>query len=115
MEAIWSRFFDSYKYVKQRIYDGDLGEIKEIDLTFGFPLASNERLFLKNGGGSTLDLGVYPIQLSLWIFDAEPSKIQLFGKLNDDGLDMEYTGTKLLCLRDKSQHKIKETRMSYEF
>jgi dihydrodiol dehydrogenase / D-xylose 1-dehydrogenase (NADP) len=69
-----------------------LGEIKEIDLEFGFPLANEARLFLKNGGGSTLDLGVYPTQLSLWVFRAEPSKIIAFGKLNDDGLDMEFNG-----------------------
>lgn len=92
MEAIWSRFFESYKFLRQRIDDGDLGEIKEIDLEFGFPLANTERLFLKAGGGSTLDLGVYPTQISLWVFRAEPTKIIAFGKLNEDSLDMEYNG-----------------------
>lgn len=92
MEAIWSRFFESYKLLRQRIDAGDLGEIKEIDLEFGFPLANTERLFLKKGGGSTLDLGVYPTQLSLWVFREEPSKVIAFAKLNEDGLDMEYSG-----------------------
>jgi dihydrodiol dehydrogenase / D-xylose 1-dehydrogenase (NADP) len=91
-EAIWSRYFESYKYLRQRIDNGDLGDIKEIDLEFGFPLANTDRLFLKNGGGSTLDLGAYPIQLALWVFRTEPTKVIAFGKLNDDGLDMEYTG-----------------------
>lgn len=44
MEAIWSRFFESYKFLRQRIDDGDLGEIKEIELEFGFPLANTETL-----------------------------------------------------------------------
>lgn len=92
MEAIWSRFFESYKFLRKRIDDGDLGEIKSIDLEFGFALPNAERLFLKNGGGSVLDLGVYPIQLSMWVFRAEPTKVIAFGKLNEDGLDMEYTG-----------------------
>lgn len=91
-EAIWSRYFDSYKLLRQRVDNGDLGEIKEIDLEFGFPLANTERLFLKNGGGSTLDLAVYPIQLSLWVFRQEPSRVTAFGKLNDQGLDMELQG-----------------------
>lgn len=91
-EAIWSRYFESYKYLRQRIDNGDLGDIKEIDLEFGFPLADTDRLFLKNGGGSTLDLGIYTIQLSLWVYRAEPTKVTAFGKLNDDGLDMEFTG-----------------------
>lgn len=92
MEAIWSRFFDAYKLLRQRIDDGDLGEIKEIDLEFGFPLANAARMFEKVGGGCTLDLGVYPTQLSLWVFRDEPTKVTAFGKLNEDGLDMEYNG-----------------------
>lgn len=93
MEAIWSRFFESYKFLRKRIDDGDLGEIKSIDLEFGFALLDKaDRLFLKNGGGSVLDLGPYPIHLSLWVFRAEPTKVIAFGKLNDDGIDMEYTG-----------------------
>lgn len=91
-EAIWSRYFESYKLLRQRIDNGDLGDIREIDLEFGFPLANTERLFLKNGGGSTLDLATYTIQISLWVFRCEPSKIMAFGKLNDQGLDMEMTG-----------------------
>lgn len=64
MEAIWSRFFESYKLVKKRIDDGDLGEIKEINLEFGFALAHEKRLFLKNGGGCVLDLGKLSLLIS---------------------------------------------------
>lgn len=92
MEAIWSRFFESYKLLKQRIDDGDLGEIKSVDLEFGFELQNTPRMFLKNGGGTVLDLGVYAIQIALWVFRSEPTQILAFGKLNDDGLDMEVTG-----------------------
>jgi dihydrodiol dehydrogenase / D-xylose 1-dehydrogenase (NADP) len=91
-EAIWSRYFDSYKLLRQRVDNGDLGEIKEIDLEFGFPLANEKRIFLKNGGGSTLDLATYAIQLSLWVYRQEPNKVMAFGKLNEDGLDMELQG-----------------------
>jgi dihydrodiol dehydrogenase / D-xylose 1-dehydrogenase (NADP) len=91
-EAIWSRYFESYQLLRQRVVNGDLGDIKEIELEFGFPLANTERLFLKNGGGSTLDLATYTIQISLWVFRSEPVKVIAFGKLNEDGLDMEFTG-----------------------
>lgn len=30
--------------------------------------------------------------MALWVFRAEPTKVIAFGKLNDDGLDMEYNG-----------------------
>lgn len=91
-EAIWSRYFESYKLLRQRVDNGELGDVKEIELEFGFPLANTERLFLKNGGGSILDLAVYTIQMSLWVFRSEPIKVMAFGKLNDEGLDMELTG-----------------------
>lgn len=92
MEAVWSRFFESFKLLKKRIDDGDLGEIKEIEVEFGFELPNAERLYLKSGGGTILDLGVYPIHLSLWVFREEPCKVIAFGKLNDDGIDVEVTG-----------------------
>lgn len=50
------------------------------------------RLFLKSGWGSSLDLGVYPTQIALWVFRAVPTKIIALGKLNENELDMEYNG-----------------------
>lgn len=35
MEAIWSRFFPSYQYVRHQIDSGKLGEILSVDVTFG--------------------------------------------------------------------------------
>lgn len=35
MEAIWSRSFPSYQYVRQQIKDGNLGEIQSVDVKFG--------------------------------------------------------------------------------
>lgn len=44
MEAVWSRFFPSYQHVRQLIQTGALGEIKDVVVNFGFPLASVDRL-----------------------------------------------------------------------
>lgn len=35
MEGIWSRFFPSYKYIREQIENGKLGEIERIDLEYG--------------------------------------------------------------------------------
>lgn len=35
MEAIWSRFFPSYQYIRQQIANRKLGEVKSVDVTFG--------------------------------------------------------------------------------
>lgn len=44
MEGIWSRFFPSYQYLRKQIRDGALGEVQEIDVAFGFPIARIARL-----------------------------------------------------------------------
>lgn len=94
LEAIWSRFFPAYKHLKNRIDSGDLGVIKEVEAEFGYPLAGIERCNVKAlGGGTVLDLGVYPIQISLWVFGNYPVKITAKGQLNDDGIDMSMEGT----------------------
>lgn len=35
MEAIWSRFFPSYQYIRHQIENGKLGEVLSVDVTFG--------------------------------------------------------------------------------
>ena len=44
MEAIWSRYFPAYQHVKQLIDSGSLGEIKEVDVEFGFNISNIERV-----------------------------------------------------------------------
>lgn len=45
MEAIWSRLFPSYQYVRQQIQSGKLGEILSVDVDFGFArLADVDRI-----------------------------------------------------------------------
>lgn len=43
------------------------------------------------GGGSILDMGVYTIQFCQWVFGEEPTSIKANGKLNEDGVDVEFT------------------------
>lgn len=100
MEAIWSRFFPSYIQLKDRIDAGELGDIQQVDVAFGFPLADVDRLRMKQlGGGTVLDLGVYTIQVILWAFRAAPTKIVAKGKLNEDGVDLEVSDLTLEKLR----------------
>ncbi|XP_011193489.1 trans-1,2-dihydrobenzene-1,2-diol dehydrogenase [Zeugodacus cucurbitae] len=99
MEAIWSRFFPAYQYIRQQIKNGALGEIKEVEVSFGFDLSAVDRLTKKGlGGGVVLDLGVYTIQASQWAFHEAPQKVIAKGELNEDGVDkyveaeLQYSG-----------------------
>ncbi|XP_058123903.1 trans-1,2-dihydrobenzene-1,2-diol dehydrogenase-like [Anopheles ziemanni] len=94
MEAIWSRFFPSYVHLRDRITRGDLGRIERVDVQFGLPLTHVERVRMKSlGGGTVLDLGVYTIQVAMWAFQAEPTRIEAAGQLNDEGVDVGITAT----------------------
>lgn len=44
VEAIWSRFFPSYHLLKNRLDNNDLGDIKEVEVEFGFDLQTVDRL-----------------------------------------------------------------------
>lgn len=94
MEALWSRFFPSYQYLREQIESGSLGQITEVDVSFGFKLDDVDRMTKKaQGGGTILDLGVYTIQASLWAFGGEePASIEAKGTLNEDGCDLEMQG-----------------------
>jgi len=90
MEGIWSRFFPSYQYVRKQIQNGMLGDIKHVNVEFGFKMDHKDRIVKKElGGGTVLDLGIYCIQLCQWVFQQPPKSIHATGVLNEEGVDTE--------------------------
>ena len=68
MEAIWTRFMPATKKLLELLQENKIGKITSIEADFGFKPKYDEssRLFNKAlGGGSLLDIGIYPIFLSL--------------------------------------------------
>src|SRR5690606_31185340 len=68
MEALWTYFLPHYQYVLKKLADETYGNILKIESDFGFqkPFNLEDRLFNKSvGGGSLLDIGIYPIFASL--------------------------------------------------
>lgn len=64
MEALWTYFLPHYQYVLDLVKTETYGKILKLEADFGFYRAfnNNARLFNKNlGGGSLLDIGIYPI------------------------------------------------------
>jgi predicted dehydrogenase len=67
MEAFWTKFLPQYQKVMEMIRSGVIGDVKMIQADFGFrapePLA--QRLYdPRLGGGSLLDIGIYPVFLA---------------------------------------------------
>ena len=67
MEALWTRFLPHYSKVREMIAEGKLGELKGVLANFGFkpPEPVSPRIFEPSlGGGSLLDIGIYPVFLA---------------------------------------------------
>ena len=68
MEAMWTPFLPHIKFIIELVNSKKYGKIKKLTADFGFKAPFNEtgRLFLKSlGGGSLLDIGIYPVFLAL--------------------------------------------------
>ena len=67
MEAMWTRFLPHIQEMKQRIEEGQIGDIRLIlaDFCYRAELDPEKRTFNPAlGGGALLDIGVYPIALA---------------------------------------------------
>jgi predicted dehydrogenase len=89
MEAMWTRFLPLIDKTLQLIKEGEIGEVKYLRADFGFkaPFDPASRLYdIKLGGGSLLDVGVYPLFLALLIL-GKPDEIKSFAHLSVTGAD----------------------------
>ncbi|MHA6280976.1 Gfo/Idh/MocA family protein [Salinimicrobium sp. CAU 1759] len=89
MEAMWTPFLPHIKYVIDIVNSGKYGKIKTLTADFGFnaPFIETGRLFLKRlGGGSLLDIGIYPVFLALHSLGI-PEKIEAKAQLGKTKVD----------------------------
>ncbi|MEX2573017.1 MAG: Gfo/Idh/MocA family oxidoreductase [Balneolaceae bacterium] len=89
MEAMWSRFMPVYREVRSLLKQRTIGKIEHVSAEFGEAMmySPESRLFsLESGGGSLLDLGVYPISLALMLF-GEPESITGVCRKAQSGVD----------------------------
>ncbi|GBN04219.1 Trans-1,2-dihydrobenzene-1,2-diol dehydrogenase [Araneus ventricosus] len=97
MEAVWTRFLPAYKLLMELIEKDTIGDIVHVNVKFGIPLLSVERVMTKAvGGGTILDLGIYTINAVTMVYKGEkPKKIAAVGHLNDDGVDITMSSSLL--------------------
>jgi len=89
MEAIWTRFMPSIEKVMELLDQKTIGDIVQIRADFGFRSEFNpeSRLFNKKlGGGSLLDIGIYPIFLSLLVLGI-PTDIKAMANMKPTEVD----------------------------
>ena len=89
MEAMWIRFLPSIKLVLNMIDHDMIGKVLSIKASTTFKAAPDEKSRYfdpEKGGGSLLDLGIYPVYLSLLLL-GKPRSIKAFAKLSDENID----------------------------
>lgn len=89
LEGMWSRFNPAVNLAKELIEAGTIGEIRHLTADFGFKKEYDPRSRLYDlalGGGSILDVGVYPLFLALFIL-GKPDSIQTTAHLAPTGAD----------------------------
>ncbi|MGB7843819.1 MAG: Gfo/Idh/MocA family oxidoreductase [Salinimicrobium sp.] len=89
MEAMWTPFLPHIKYLNEILNSGKYGKVKKLTADFGFdaPFDEEGRLFKKSlGGGSLLDIGIYPIFLALHSL-GKPEKVEANAEFGKTGVD----------------------------
>jgi len=89
MEAFWTRFQPSFNKALEILQSGRLGTLKIVRSDFAFKAEFNpeRRLYNLNlGGGSLLDIGIYPVFASL-ITLGKPSEIRTLAEFSSTGTE----------------------------
>lgn len=98
MEAMWTRFLPVWRGVDRLIADGAIGEVESVSASLGFPIIGGPRdsnlLDRGRGGGSLLEVGVYPAQL-LQRYLGVPTQIVALQVDSDTGVDLSVAASLL--------------------
>lgn len=106
MEAFWTMFQPSYQKALEIIHSGALGKVKIIRSDFAFKAIKDPEKRLYNpklGGGSLLDIGIYPVFAALSVL-GKPKRIKALATFADTGIEeslgmvFQYAGGEIASL-----------------
>jgi len=89
VEGMWIRFLPSIRQVLDIVGSGQIGKVIAVraNMSYKAPKDDSNRYFNPElGGGSLLDLGVYPVFLANLLL-GKPPVVKAAGKLSDKGID----------------------------
>ena len=93
MEAMWTWFIPAVVDIRQRVLDGEIGELKVIEANFAIPVhdpnGRHRRLDL--AGGAMLDIGIYPVTFARFLA-GDPVEAKVSGILGETGVDATVGG-----------------------
>jgi len=123
MEAFWTMFQPSFQKAMEIIRSGELGALKMVHSDFAFNADYNPERRLYNvelGGGSLLDIGIYPIFMTLMAL-GKPSEIKTMASFCPTGaeesimMSFKYSGGQIASLVSSfACHSSTQTEFSFE-
>lgn len=96
MEAMWTRVMPAMQKLLSLVKSGEIGEVNQIFGCFGcsFGYDPESRFFMPElGGGSLLDLGVYPLMAVTGFLGYKPVRVSPSAKLAPSGVDARMSLT----------------------
>lgn len=93
MEGLWTRFIPATGQLMKLLEEKAIGDVIAVRADFGFKgdLNLESRVYDKTlGGGSLLDIGIYPIYLSLLVLGV-PSDMKVMARMTETGVDSHCT------------------------
>jgi predicted dehydrogenase len=77
MEAFMYRHTPQWRFAKQKIADGSIGQLRNIHSIFTYFNTDPKNIRNQSdiGGGGLMDIGCYCISLSRWLFEQEPVRV----------------------------------------
>lgn len=90
MEAMWTRFLPTIRKVRGWIDDGVIGDVKMLNVSFGFKAPWNPEWRMLNkelGGGAVLDAGIYTTSFASFVFGGQPKRIESAVRMGTTGVD----------------------------
>jgi len=93
MEAMWTWFIPAVIDIRNRVRDGQVGELRVIEADFGIPVTKpdgrHRRIDL--AGGAMLDIGIYPVTFARFLA-GDPMGARVSGTLGPTGVDATVGG-----------------------
>jgi hypothetical protein len=90
MEAMWSRFLPCQISLRELVASGEIGDVVMVSAEYSenkLPAKDYERMWQRSlGGGSLLDLGIYPLALIQSLL-GDPTEISAYASLAPDLVD----------------------------
>ena len=92
MEAVWTRCFPVTQMVLDEIRAGAIGEVRHVESAFSFRVADDYEGRLTDparAGGALLDVGVYGLHFTQFVYGSLPSRILSLASKDTDGLHLQ--------------------------